>query len=64
MQELGSRTFERWQSVSFQEAELAVTLLYQLGEALPSSHGQHFSGDPNKASAVQQLLRLVSGEAV
>ena len=28
------------------EVEVALTFLYMLGEALPASHGNHFSGDP------------------
>lgn len=41
------------------EVEVAVRLLYMLAEALPVSHGAHFSGDVSKASALQDMMRTV-----
>lgn len=41
------------------ELEVAIRLLYMLAEALPVSHGAHFSGD-TKASALQDMMRTVS----
>lgn len=41
------------------EVEVAIRLLYMLGEALPASHGAHFSGDATKASALQDMMRTV-----
>lgn len=38
---------------------MAVRLLYMLAEALPVSHGAHFSGDVSKASALQDMMRTV-----
>jgi len=42
------------------EVEVAVRLLYMLGEALPASHGAHFTGDTAKTSALQDMMRTVS----
>lgn len=41
------------------EVEVAIRLLYMLAEALPVSHGAHFSGD-TKANALQDMMRTVS----
>ena len=45
VRDLVNMTLPRWQTSSFAEVEAALTFLYQLGEALPVSHGNHFSGD-------------------
>lgn len=42
------------------EVEVAIRLLYMLGEALPASHGAHFSGNMAKTSALQDMMRTVS----
>lgn len=42
------------------EVEVAIRLLYMLGEALPASHGAHFTGDVTKASTLQEMMRTVS----
>lgn len=42
------------------EVEVAIRLLYMLAEALPVSHGAHFSGDVTKATALQDMMRTVS----
>lgn len=49
-----------WQTSQFMEVEVAIRLLYMLGEALPASHGAHFSGDTAKTSALQDMMRTVS----
>lgn len=41
------------------EVEVAIRLLYMLAEALPVSHGAHFSGDVSKASALQDMMRTL-----
>lgn len=46
------------------EVEVAIRLLYMLGEALPASHGAHFSGDTAKTSALQDMMRTVSGDVL
>ncbi|XP_013079973.2 exportin-T-like [Biomphalaria glabrata] len=57
--ELVSQTLPRWESLDFRDVEIAITLLYSLGEALPAAHGQHFSGNPEKASALQNMMRIL-----
>lgn len=54
-----SSRFRNWQTAPFMEVEVAIRLLYMLGEALPASHGAHFSGDATKASALQDMMRTV-----
>ncbi|KAM9772273.1 exportin-T isoform 2-T2 [Syngnathus typhle] len=49
-------TMGKWQSASFKEVEVAIRLLYMLGEALPASHGAHFSGDAVKSGALQDMM--------
>lgn len=49
-----------WQTTRFMEVEVAIRLLYMLAEALPVSHGAHFSGDVTKATALQDMMRTVS----
>lgn len=52
--------FRNWQTAPFMEVEVAIRLLYMLGEALPASHGAHFTGDTAKTSALQDMMRTVS----
>ncbi|KAK2502545.1 hypothetical protein MC885_003035 [Smutsia gigantea] len=54
-----SSTLQNWQTTRFMEVEVAVRLLYMLAEALPVSHGAHFSGDVSKASALQDMMRTL-----
>lgn len=54
-----SATLQNWQTTRFMEVEVAVRLLYMLAEALPVSHGAHFSGDVSKASALQDMMRTL-----
>lgn len=53
-------SLRNWQTAPFMEVEVAIRLLYMLGEALPASHGAHFSGDTAKTSALQDMMRTVS----
>ncbi|EDM16546.1 exportin, tRNA (nuclear export receptor for tRNAs) (predicted), isoform CRA_b [Rattus norvegicus] len=55
-----SATLQNWQTTRFMEVEVAVRLLYMLAEALPVSHGAHFSGDVSKASALQDMMRTMA----
>ncbi|MPC10363.1 Exportin-T [Portunus trituberculatus] len=69
-------TLNRWQASSYEDVEAAVSLLYNLGEALPASHGNHFSGptqggDPAslqvsqvKTSTMQEMMRLLVSSGV
>lgn len=52
-------TMQNWRTVPFMEVEVAIRLLYMMGEALPASHGAHFSGDAAKASTLQAMMRTL-----
>uniref|UniRef100_A0A8C5WGZ8 Exportin-T n=1 Tax=Leptobrachium leishanense TaxID=445787 RepID=A0A8C5WGZ8_9ANUR len=52
-------TLQNWQSTQFMEVEVAIRLLYMLGEAIPTSHGAHFCGDFAKASVLQDMMRTL-----
>ncbi|KAM8973124.1 exportin-T isoform 2-T2 [Pelodytes ibericus] len=52
-------TLQNWQNTPFMEVEVAIRLLYMLGEAIPASHGAHFCGDIAKASALQDMMRTL-----
>ncbi|KAM9704893.1 exportin-T isoform 2-T2 [Menidia menidia] len=52
-------SMQTWQTAAFMEVEVAIRLLYMLGEALPASHGAHFSGDAAKTSALQDMMRTL-----
>ncbi|XP_043086682.1 exportin-T [Puntigrus tetrazona] len=52
-------TMQNWQTLQFMEVEVAIRLLYMLGEALPASHGAHFSGDTTKTSTLQSMMRTL-----
>ncbi|MFT7796761.1 exportin-T isoform X1, partial [Arapaima gigas] len=52
-------TMQSWQTAPFMEVEVAIRLLYMLGEALPASQGAHFSGDGAKASTLQDMMRML-----
>ncbi|XP_051231439.1 exportin-T isoform X1 [Dicentrarchus labrax] len=54
-----TNTMQNWQTAPFMEVEVAIRLLYMLGEALPASHGAHFSGDTAKTSALQDMMRTL-----
>lgn len=45
VRDLVNMTLPRWQTSPFSDVEAALTLLYQLGEALPASQGNHFNSD-------------------
>ncbi|XP_040265104.1 exportin-T [Bufo bufo] len=52
-------TLQNCQNAPFMEVEVAIRLLYMLGEAIPASHGAHFCGDVAKASALQDMMRTL-----
>ncbi|KAI1882201.1 hypothetical protein AGOR_G00248250 [Albula goreensis] len=54
-----STAMQNWQTAPFMEVEVAIRLLYMLGEALPASQGAHFSGDVAKASTLQEMMRML-----
>ncbi|MCJ8736224.1 hypothetical protein PDJAM_G00256470 [Pangasius djambal] len=57
-------TMQSWQTARFMEVEVAIRLFYMLGEALPASHGAHFSGDAAKASTLQDMMRTLLSSGV
>ncbi|CAL4069597.1 unnamed protein product, partial [Meganyctiphanes norvegica] len=59
-------TLNRWQGSSYEDVEAAVSLLYSLGEALPASHGNHFSSQTQheKATTMQEMMRLLVSSGV
>ncbi|XP_067683887.1 exportin-T-like [Haliotis asinina] len=54
-----TRTLPQWEAMELKDVEMAINLLYMLGEAVPASQGQHFSGNLAKASALQEMMRLL-----
>ncbi|XP_063783637.1 exportin-T isoform X2 [Pseudophryne corroboree] len=57
-------TLQNWQTAPFMDVEVAIRLLYMLGEAIPASHGAHFCGDAAKASALQDMMRTLVSSGV
>ncbi|TSK13525.1 Exportin-T [Bagarius yarrelli] len=57
-------TMQSWQTARFMEVEVAIRLFYMLGEALPASHGAHFSGDATKTSTLQDMMRTLLSSGV
>ncbi|KAJ8373549.1 hypothetical protein SKAU_G00041290 [Synaphobranchus kaupii] len=52
-------TMQNWRTAPFMEVEVAIRLLYMMGEALPASQGAHFTGDVAKTSALQDMMRTL-----
>ena len=52
--------FRQWKTLKFSEAELAVRLLYMMGEAVPVSAGNHFTADGGKGEIMKDMMRTVS----
>ncbi|KAJ9595161.1 hypothetical protein L9F63_013519, partial [Diploptera punctata] len=48
-----------WQTASFRDVELAIHLLYLVGEAIPAAGGNHFSGNEDKVSAMQVMMHTL-----
>ena len=42
-------TLNRWQGSNYEDVEAAVSVLYNLGEAIPATRGNHFAG-PSQVS--------------
>ncbi|XP_035283594.1 exportin-T-like isoform X1 [Anguilla anguilla] len=59
VQRVFTSTMQHWQAAPFMQVEVAMRLLYMLGEALPAHQGAHFSGDEAKASALQGMMRTL-----
>lgn len=54
-----TNTLSGWRTASFQNVEIAIYLLYLMGEAIPASGGNHFSGDHTKVSAMQAMMHVL-----
>ncbi|XP_069692791.1 exportin-T-like isoform X3 [Periplaneta americana] len=52
-------TLREWRTTSFQDVEIAIYLLYLMGEAIPASGGNHFTGDHTKVSAMQTMMHML-----
>lgn len=59
-----AQTLPQWETADFRDVEMALTLLYGIAEAVPASHGQHFSGSATKVSALQDMMRLLMSSRV
>ena len=51
-------TLNRWQASPYEDVEAAVSLFYSLGEALPASHGNHFSLPSTPVDISDQLANI------
>ncbi|XP_076447467.1 exportin-T-like [Babylonia areolata] len=54
-----TQTLKQWKEADFRDVELAVSLLYGVAEAVPASHGQHFTGNSTKVSVLQDMMRTL-----
>lgn len=54
----------QWRESSFQDVEVALSLFYYIGEAIPSVGGNHFAGDHTKASAMHTMMITIVTSAV
>lgn len=59
-----TRTLSQWETMEFKDIEVAVSLLYTLGEAIPAQQGRHFTGDTTKVTALQEMMRLLIASRV
>ncbi|KAG1662303.1 Exportin-T [Nymphon striatum] len=50
---------------TFQDIELAITLLYHLGEAIQVSNGNYFTGEPKRVSVMHEMMiALLTSEVI
>ncbi|XP_021920575.1 exportin-T-like [Zootermopsis nevadensis] len=54
-----TNTLCEWRTTSFEDVEIAIYLLYLMGEAIPASGGNHFTGDHTKVSAMQTMMHTL-----
>ncbi|XP_067932118.1 exportin-T-like [Watersipora subatra] len=56
-------TLTNWRQVDFRQVEVALLLVYMIGESLPAQQNQHFKRDTEesrqKAEALEEMLKLV-----
>ena len=60
---LVTATIGQWQVAEFGQIEIAIRLLYNMAEALPTVGGGHFTGDTDRAKAMVEMMTtlIVSG---
>ncbi|XP_064605610.1 exportin-T-like isoform X2 [Liolophura sinensis] len=56
---INTRTLSHWKTSAVSDIEVAIYLLHLLGEAVPASHSQHFTGDLTKVTVLQEMMRLL-----
>lgn len=64
VQEYVMKTLQQWQVAPFQDVEAAIYFLYILGEAIPVTHGNHFSGSDAKVTAMNEMMSLLATSGV
>ncbi|XP_052780847.1 exportin-T-like [Mya arenaria] len=64
VQRLVGDTLTNWKARPLADIEVAIHLLYIMGEALPAPLSQHFSTSHEKASSLQALMRLLVSSGV
>ncbi|XP_072181720.1 exportin-T-like [Diadema setosum] len=57
-------TLGQWRNKKFIDAELAVRLLYMLGEAIPAKEGNHFEGESSKTELLKDMMRTLVSSGV
>lgn len=59
-----TETLGQWRNKKFTDVELAVRLLYMLGEAIPAREGNHFVGDTSKTEPLKDMMRMLVSSGV
>ncbi|CAK8681357.1 exportin-T-like [Clavelina lepadiformis] len=64
VQSVLTNTMLNWQAASFNDVEVAIRLLYMLGESLPSNLSTQFSSDPEKTSPLHNMMTVLASSGV
>nr|CAB3267799.1 exportin-T [Phallusia mammillata] len=56
VQALVNETLSQWQTAPFNDVEVAIRVLYMLGESLPSNLSAHFSTEKNKNYPLYEMM--------
>nr|XP_018668498.1 exportin-T [Ciona intestinalis] len=59
-----SDTLPHWRRASFVDVEVAIRILYMVGESLPSNMSTQFSMDKNKSSPLHNMMTLLVSSEV
>lgn len=57
-------TLNQWHAANFGEVEVAIRLLYNMAEALPTVGGAYFTGDTEKARAMVEMMSTLIASGV